>query len=300
MPRTEKNLAYLMRNFWDATRYYSRGLMARFVEDDVLFLASGIAFNVLLCIIPLLLLVSSLLGIFLKSSDIAMENIDKFLTKALPNQAQAVAIKDLTFRIISDFVEFRRSLGVFGAIVLIYTSSSLFSAVRSALHRVYRVTTTTGIFVSQLKDLILVLALGWLFISINTLNGLYTLISRYSAEMFGPNFMFLQTAVPDFLARLTSFLLTVLMAFLAFRFIPFYGTTTRTSIVAAVSTTILWKAAGFVFAWYLTTFQPFRKVYGAYAFILVAMVWVYCSSIVFILGAALGGLYKERIEISDT
>ncbi len=300
MPRTDKNLSYFLRNFWDATRYYSRGLMARFVEDDVLFLASGIAFNVLLCIIPLLLLVSSLLGIFLKSSDIAMANIDKFLTKALPNQAQAVAIKDLTFRIINDFVEFRRSLGVFGALVLIYTSSSLFSAVRSALHRVYRVTTTTGIFVSQLKDLILVFALGWLFISINTLNGLYTVISRYSAEMLGPNFLFLQTALPDFLARLTSFFLTVLMAFLAFRFIPFYGTTTRSSIVAAVSTTILWKAAGVVFAWYLATFQPFRKVYGAYAFILVAMVWVYCSSIVFILGAAVGGLYKERIEISDT
>jgi len=298
--RIEKGVSFFLRNFWDATRYYTRGLLARFVEDDVLFLASGIAFNVLLCIIPLLLLVSSLLGIFLKSSDIAMANIDKFLSKALPSQAQAVAIKELTFRIINDFVEFRRSLGLFGALVLIYTSSSLFSAVRSALHRIYHVTTTTGIFVSQLKDLILVLALGWLFISINTLNGLYTMFSRYSSEIFGPNFLFLQTALPDFLARLTSFLLTVLMAFLAFRFIPFYGTTNRSSIVAAISTTVLWKAAGFLFAWYLTMFQPFRKVYGAYAFILVAMVWVYCSSIVFIIGATLGGLYKERIEISDT
>ncbi len=299
MTRFDKKIRYFFRNFWDATRYYSHGLMVRFIEDDVLFLASGIAFNVLLCIIPLLLLVSALLGVVLNSSDIAMQNIEKFLMKAFPNQSQAMAIKDLTFRIINDLVEFRQSMGVFGAIVLIYTSTSLFSSVRSALHRIYHVTTTAGIFLSQLKDLILVLALGWLFISINTLNWLYTLISRYSLEMFGPNFVAIQTSLPDFLARLTSFVLTVLMAFLAYRFIPFYGTTTRSSLLSAIATTILWKIAGFLFALYLATFHPFRKVYGAYAFILVAMVWVYCSSIVFILGAAIGGLYRERKEISD-
>ena len=178
MTRFDKKVSYFFRNFWDATRYYSHGLMVRFIEDDVLFLASGIAFNVLLCIIPLLLLVSALLGVVLNSSDMAMQNIEKFLTKALPNQSQAIAIKNLTFRIINDLVEFRQSMGVFGAIVLIYTSTSLFSSVRSALHRIYHITSTTGIFLSQLKDLILVLALGWLFISINTLNWLYTLISR--------------------------------------------------------------------------------------------------------------------------
>ena len=55
MTRFDKKVSYFFRNFWDATRYYSHGLMVRFIEDDVLFLASGIAFNVLLCIIPLCL-----------------------------------------------------------------------------------------------------------------------------------------------------------------------------------------------------------------------------------------------------
>jgi membrane protein len=299
MPRREDKIKYFFRNFWDATRYYFHGIVLRFVEDDILFLASGIAFNVLLCIIPLLLLVSAFLGSLLNSSDIAMQNIDKFLSRALPNQTQAIAIKNLTFRIINDLVEFRQSMGLFGAVVLIYTSTSLFSSVRSALHRIFRVTTTTGIFLSQLKDLILVFALGWLFISINALNWIYTLVSKYSLEMFGPNFDALQAAFPDFLARLTSLVLTVLMAFLAYRFIPFYGTTTRSSFISAVATTILWKIAGYLFALYLATFKPFSKIYGAYAFILVAMVWVYCSSIVFILGGAIGGLYRERKEISD-
>ena len=299
MQRKENKIKFFFRNFWDATRYYTHGLIRRFVDDDILFLASGIAFNVLLCIIPLLLLFSSFLGSLLNSSDIAMQNIDKFLSKALPNQSQAIGIKNLTFRIINDMVEFRQSMGVFGAIVLIYTSTSLFSSVRSALHRIYRITTTTGIFLSQMKDVILVLALGWLFISINSLNWIYTLISRYSLEMFGPNFVALQTALPDFLARLTSVILTILMAFLAYRFIPFYGTTTRSSIISAIATTVLWKIAGFLFTLYFATFKPFNKIYGAYAFILVAMMWVYFSSIVFILGGAIGGLYRERKEISD-
>jgi membrane protein len=299
MPRKENKIKSFFRNFWDATRYYAHGLVHRFVDDDILFLASGIAFNVLLCIIPLLLLLSAFLGSLLNSSDIATQNIDKFLSKALPNQSHAIAIKNLTFRIINDMVEFRQSMGVFGAIVLIYTSTSLFSSVRSALHRIYRITTTTGLFLSQLKDLILVLALGWLFISINALNWIYTLVSKYSLEMFGPNFVALQTAFPDFLARFTSFVLTILMAFLAYRFIPFYGTTTRSSIISAIATTVLWKIAGYLFTLYFSAFKPFNKIYGAYAFILVAMLWVYFSSIVFILGGAIGGLYRERKEISD-
>ena len=299
MNQARKRISSFFRNFWDATRYYMHGIVSRFVEDDVLFLASGIAFNVLLCIIPFLLLVSSLLGSLLNSSEMATENIDKFLTKVLPNQAQSIPIKNLAFRIINDLVEFRQSMGVAGALVLVYTSTSLFSSVRSALHRVYRITTTTGIFLSQLKDIFLVLALGCLFVSINTLNWLYTLVSKYSMEMFGPNSADLQTAIPEFLARLTSLLLTSLMAYLAYRFIPFYGTTTRSSFISAVATTILWKTAGFLFALYLTTFRPFSRVYGAYAFILIAMVWVYVSSIVFVIGGVAGGLYRERQEVSD-
>lgn len=299
MARPDNAINYFFRNFWDATKYYSRGLAARFVEDDILFLAAGIAFNVLLCIIPLLLLVSSILGSFLNSSEIAEQNIDKFLSRALPNEPQAIAVRNLIFRIVSDFVQFRRSMGLFGVLALIYTSTSLFSSVRSALHKIFRVTTTTGIFLSQLKDLILVLALGCLFVSINALNWIYTILSKYSMEIFGPSIVELQSTLPDFLAQSTSIILTVLMAFLAYRFIPFYGTTTRSSLISAVATTLLWKVAGVLFTWYLTTFQPFRQIYGAYAFVLVAMLWVYCSSIVFVLGGAVGGLYRERREISD-
>src|SRR5450759_618140 len=102
MLRKQNKIKFFFRNFGDATRYYSHGLVRRFVDDDVLFLASGIAFNVLLCVIPLLLLLSSFLGSMLNSSDIATQNIYKFLSKALPNQSQAIGIKNLTFRIIND------------------------------------------------------------------------------------------------------------------------------------------------------------------------------------------------------
>ena len=46
----------------------SRGLIQKLDQDDVFFMASGLAFDFLICFIPLILVILSVLGFFLHSS----------------------------------------------------------------------------------------------------------------------------------------------------------------------------------------------------------------------------------------
>ncbi len=281
------------------TYYYLQGVYVRFIEDDILFLASGIAFNIILCLIPLLLLFSSLIGSLLNSTQIATANIQELVAKALPNRPYASEVGHFAGRIIHDLVAFRKSMGIFGVIVLIYTSTSLFSAVRSALHRIYRINSTHSILIAQVKDILLVLALGILFILLTVLQWVYSFINQYSSELFRQTGEPFFIGLPEFIPAITTFALLIIIAFIAYRFIPFYGTTVRSSLVAALTTTILWETASYLFSWYLETFHPFNELYGTYAFILVTMVWIYYSSVVFVVGGAIGGLYRERHEADD-
>ncbi|MDE3057968.1 MAG: YihY/virulence factor BrkB family protein [Bacteroidota bacterium] len=286
----------IFKTFFAEARYYLRGVYVRFIEDDILFLASGIAFNIIFCLIPLLLLFSSLIGSLLNSTQIATENIQELVAKALPNRPYASEVSLFAGRIIHDLVEFRKSMGMIGLLVLIYTSTSLFSAVRSALHRIYRIASTRSILIAQVKDVLLVFALGILFLLLTVFHWLYAFINEFSSELFRRTGAPFFTGLPEYIPVITTFLLLVLIAFIAYRFIPFSGTTTRSSLIAALMTTILWEASGFLFSWYLETFHPFNALYGTYAFILVTMVWIYYSSVVFVVGGAIGVLWRERRE----
>ncbi len=289
----------ILQTFFAGLRYYLHGVFVRFIEDDILFLASGIAFNIIFCLIPLLLLFSSLIGSLLNSTQIASENIQEIIAKTLPHRSYALEVGRFAERIMHDLVMFRKSIGIIGLLALIYTSTSLFSAVRSALHKIYRIASTHSILIAQLKDILLVFVLGILFLLLTVFHWLYSLINQFSSDLFRQTGAPFFIGLPEYIPVITTFILLAVIAFIAYRFIPFYGTTTRSSFVAALTTTILWEAASFLFSWYLETYHPFNALYGTYAFILVTMVWIYYSSVVFVVGGAIGGLYRERHETGN-
>jgi membrane protein len=91
-----------------------------------------------------------------------------------------------------------------------------------------------------------------------------------------------------------SFALTLLMFFAVYRYIPDESPTSRVAWRSALTTTVLWETAARLFAWYLKEFHSYSAIYGTYAFLLVLLIWVYYSSVVFVVGGIVGKLYQER------
>jgi uncharacterized BrkB/YihY/UPF0761 family membrane protein len=123
-------------------RYYTTGLYRLARKEEILFLSSGIAFNGLLCLLPVLLLITSLLGIFLSSSRLPSQRVDEILNAIFPLQPYGQQIKITIKGVLEDIIKFRSKFGISGLAVLVWTATSLFGSVRTVLNRIYRATPT--------------------------------------------------------------------------------------------------------------------------------------------------------------
>ncbi len=277
--------------------WYIRAIARKLSHDDILFLASGIAFNGILTLIPLLLLGASALGILLNSSELAVSRLHTVLNTLFPPQPFATSIKESIVAIISDITVHRTSLGIFGALVLLYTATSLFDAVRSALHTVYRMPRTRGVIASFFRHLGFVVLVFLLFIAssaalwvISTLEGIATHVPAFS-------FMALPR-VHTMLPTMITLILNAFMFYVLYRHIPDTTPPRDASIISTMTATILWVVSGKMFALYLATFSSIGTIYGPYAFILVLLIWVYYSSLVFVIGAVVGQVHWERSRVA--
>jgi membrane protein len=279
-------------------RYYIKGIYNLFNEENIFFLSSGIAFNGILCLIPLLLLITSLIGIFINSSILPIQKIDDLLSAAIPSQPYAQQIKTSLKGVVRDIIQYRSKFGIYGIAILIWTSASMFSSIRHVLIKIYQIKTTKLVVIKIIENIVLVIILGLLFFVANLFSWILFFFDSILKDIPGFDLLNLSKFV-KLISSIVSYVPALVMFFIINRFIPDKGINNRVAMVSALTTTTLWWIAGKGFGWYLTAFHPYSKLYGTYAFLLVFLLWVYYSSIVFIVGVMVGQLYREKIIPRD-
>ena len=68
----------------------------------------------------------------------------------------------------------------------------------------------------------------------------------------------------------------------------------RVAAISALSAAFLWQAAEQLFGIYIAHAATLKRVYGAFTLLIVVALWIYYSSIVFIIAAEIGQIYRER------
>src|SRR5436190_7389653 len=106
-----------------------RSAGSRFFAVDGLFLAAGLAFSSLVCLIPLVLLSVSAVGFVLSGERAAHEVVEQ-ITRNFPVYRREIS------RALLALVETRRVSGLVGTVILVLFSTQLFSAARLVMHRV--------------------------------------------------------------------------------------------------------------------------------------------------------------------
>jgi membrane protein len=79
-----------------------------------------------------------------------------------------------------------------------------------------------------------------------------------------------------------------------YRFVPSDKIDNQRAIISALWATALWEIAKQAFGLYVTNFATLHRIYGAYLLIVISALWIYYSSLVFIVAAEIGQLYSER------
>lgn len=278
----------------DSVLYYLRGLYNRTGEDHVFLLGAGIAFLFFICCVPLVLIVFSVLGYVLENETVT-RNINAFIDTMIPYQAPADAVRSILFERLSEVKNLRNIAGYAGAIGLLFAASGLFSGLRTALTTIFRIETGESLIRDKLRDFQMVLLVLFFFLLATTIMPLLKLLSSLAIEYtplqifdFG---RYGEASVATFLS-LTAFLL-----FLAvYYFITNRKISVRVAAMSAFWATLLWKMAEVLFGYYITERAVLDRIYGAYVFMVVVAFWVYYSSIVLLVAAEIGQLYRERRE----
>jgi len=261
-----------------------------FFQDNGFFLATGLAFNLLLYFLPLIMLMISVLGYTVLESDRAMVEVQSVVRQFLPLSEQAFA--DNLKAIISN----RGLLGLVGFFFFLIFSSTLFGSVRHVLNIVFNANRRRGIFHGIGHDFLMMLITALLLVLAITVASLLALARAFGAEQL-PMMTPLLEAFLSLVGKLFAWLFLFAIFYVFYRFAPARTLHRSALVIASLSATILFELARWGFTWYVTFARDALAVYGALAGLMFFFFWLYYASIIFVLGAEIG-LACERTRQS--
>jgi membrane protein len=260
------------------------GVLIKFNDDHGFFLSSGITFNLLICLIPFILLLLALLGTYLYSFREVLNHIRHYMENAFPSLDPKIMNNIL--RIIRD----RKIVGGVGIVGLVWTSTWVFSSLRTALNIVFQVETGRGILRGKGIDLFMVLLAGtFLLISMVLTSGV-TFVQGYR---FRP-FLNMMPIIRFILKYLIPFFFTFWMCFLIYKIIPNKKIRFKTALEAALFTSLLWEVSKQLFGWYVLHLGRFSILYGSLSTVAIFFLWIYYSSVILLLGGEVAFLIHEK------
>ena len=282
-----------LKAVWEGIKYYAVGLYNR-IDDHHLFLnAGGLAFSLFASIIPFTLIAFSILGNLLDNESVE-EQVSYIINTIIPYPQYANYAYNVIISRVPEVVQYKTIAGYIGVFSLLFIASGLFSSMRTILNKIFNVTKEKHMLIGKLRDLgMVILLVIFLLLAIVVLPLLNILIGLANDSEF---LAFLRIGdLPDVLISIGSTLIILWMFFIFYKLIPYDKIKKRVSFVSAVSATILWEMARQVFGYYISHIATLDRIYGTYALVVVVAFWVYYSSILFLIGAEIGQLYRERL-----
>jgi len=240
------------------------------------FLAAGLSFYVVICVVPLVLLLVAGGGVLLSDQRVVGEVMTRLRT-LLPVYADEMEA------ILRGIVAARTVSGVLGTAILLLFATQVFAATRLVLNRIFG-TPARGFVHGVLFDLGMILLLTVLFFAaVAVTAGFAWARSSLRPARAGLPVRWLVEGIGLLLAVGLD---TALFAML-YRFVPRLRVAWAHVVTGSVATALLWELAKQLFRVYILEVGVYRALYGPLAVTVALIMWIYYSGVVFVLGAEL-------------
>lgn len=276
-------------------RDYSKRVWDNSGEDNVFFLAGGIAFNILLAAVPFFLLFASGLAYFMnQTADVSSVEITAFVARLMPPRASGdpSPINNILVNIIKS----KGTVGAYGAIGFIWFSTRLFGSLRSVLAEIFDIDSDRGIIAGKIFDIKITLVSTIFLIA-------YTALSTYLAFATSQGVRVLEQAglrkdlmgqLEYNVGQLVAFIFIAMMFFSLYKFLPNRKIRWQTALIAALFTSFMLEIAKYVFGAYVRSFNPGSIYTGTIAAAVIIVIWVYYAAMIFILGGEVAQVHELR------
>jgi len=235
------------------------------VSRDIAVLTNAIAFNFLLCLFPLLLVVAAA-SQQLPGGRRAGTALLLLLDELIPfgHEAMAPALRNLN--------KMAKGLEVVSLALIVWGSSGIFMPVEMALNRAWGGRPHRHFWRSRMLAVLMTLAGGLL--------ALCSVALTLAARAWGRELPALARHGATAIALLMSYVLF----FLIYRFVPAVSVRTAMAVRAALWGGTSWEAAKYLFLIQLARMN-LEAFYGPLAFSVSLVLWAYVSSLALVFGA---------------
>jgi membrane protein len=275
-------------NLMHTTWYYIKNLYFKFIKDDVLFLASGIAFSLLICMIPLILIVFSIVGFSISASGELWEKAVIYLQNVIPVSSERII--NNTHALIRN----HKVIGMIGLIAAAFTATRVTASVRVVLDNVFEVKHTRGIIHGKIFDFAMLILLGMLLVLLNFGITFLPNLRLLDIDLSGNTYSLYTLTESRLFALAVPFALTISMLFFSYKFFPSQRTRTDTCLIASAITGIFWEITKNLYSYYLAFYPAFSRIYGTLAALVAILVWFYLASIVYVMAAEIAFIHERR------
>ncbi|HLM56188.1 MAG TPA: YihY/virulence factor BrkB family protein [Pyrinomonadaceae bacterium] len=256
-------------------------------KDDIFNRAAILGFYFMLALIPLLLCLTALLGLFAQSATELRDSLFSLLARVAPRSAYA-----LVYDTVNEVTE-GGSGGklTFGLLASVWAASNGMLAIIDTLNTAYHVREARPWWKARLVAAALTLALGVLIISALVLVLYGGQVSEALSGALGLGGAFAAAW------GVIQWVLVLTFVFLAFGLIYYFAPNLheqrfRWVLPGMVVGVMLWLAGSLGFRLYLRYFNTYNAVYGSLGAVIILMLWFYLT------GAAIlvGGEVNSEIE----
>jgi membrane protein len=287
------------RPWWVSLGWIARDYLKRVwdhaAENNVLFLAGGIAFNILLAAVPFFLLLVTGLTYLLPAVtrlDPAIA-VTEFVDRLLPHSAASARwVHD----ILNDVVQSRGTVTFYSALLFVWLSTRLFGSLRSALADVFDIESERGIIQGKIFDIKITVVATILFVAstiVQTYIALATTRGLAALQQIGLR----NDVMSDLeysIGRFLAFGFIALMFFALYKYLPIRKVRTTTAWLAALFSAVFLEIAKLVFRWVLQGMNPQTVYTGTLAALVIVVVWTYYAALIFLIGGEVGQVYELR------
>ena len=272
---------------------YLRRLSDAFSTHQCSLMACACAYCTLLSLVPLLIVAIAGLGFFLGGSQTALREVVSGIRAYLP--ISPILLKEILTNVLQD----RQMIGVFGLTGLLYAAHQIFLAMQPAMNLVWGVPETRHWFRQRL------IAFAMTFYAL-ALMGADLVLSGFLT--------YIQTVkVPPLVYRAEPFVikagtwvlpmfLTTLMIVLVYQFLPSCKVPFKAAALGAVVAGLLWQLSKIVFTISLLYIHSYDRLYGSLSGLVILVVWTYYSMVILMLGAEVAADYAalgKGLEVAE-
>lgn len=257
----------LINHFFTCDRFV-RFVILHFFQDDCIYIASALAFTSLLAVVPLMTVSFAVFSSFPVFQNLAQPVQNFIFENFVPATGNVIQ------SYLQQFASQVSKLSMMGVIFLMITALLVLFTIERSMNKIWRISTSRkGVPAFLLYWSILSLApiiLGFSLAASSYLFSLPMLVDHYA---------------PSFFLHWAPFILSLIGFSFLYVVVPNCPVKIRHAFWGGFIAAILFETAKQAFAYFLSRYNTYELLYGAFAAVPIFFIWVYWVWIITLLGA---------------